>query len=46
MKLFFGIAVIIVRDRDTGKSKGFGFIKFDREDSAENAISSMHGQVS
>lgn len=39
------IIVIIIRERETGKSKGYGFIKFDHEDSAKQAITSMNGAV-
>lgn len=33
----------IVCDRDTGQSKGFGFITFSDQDSAEHAIQKMNG---
>ncbi|MCJ1313941.1 hypothetical protein MMC25_007621 [Agyrium rufum] len=33
---------IVVKDRDTGRSRGFGFVKYNDEASAENAVSSMN----
>ncbi|KAJ0972493.1 hypothetical protein J5N97_020452 [Dioscorea zingiberensis] len=35
----------VIADRDTGRSRGFGFVNFDNEDSACAALSSMDGQV-
>ncbi len=35
--------VKILFDRDTGKSRGFGFITFNEDESADNAISEMNG---
>lgn len=32
----------VVTDRDTGKSRGFGFISFAAPDQAEEAIEEMH----
>ncbi|KAK3206711.1 hypothetical protein Dsin_020757 [Dipteronia sinensis] len=34
----------IVSDRDTGRSRGFGFVNFSSEDSAQTAMSAMDGQ--
>ncbi|KAH7510905.1 hypothetical protein ACOSP7_006406 [Xanthoceras sorbifolium] len=34
----------IITDRDTGRSRGFGFVNFSSEDSANSALSSMDGQ--
>ena len=34
----------IITDRDTGRSKGFGFVEMDSDDAAQAAISAMNGQ--
>ncbi|KAI6897343.1 hypothetical protein KC316_g7888 [Hortaea werneckii] len=33
---------IVVKDRDTGRSRGFGFVRFAEESAAENAIAQMN----
>ncbi|XP_078427882.1 RNA-binding (RRM/RBD/RNP motifs) family protein [Wolffia australiana] len=33
----------VVIDRDTGRSKGFGFVTFNSDDAAESAVSSFNG---
>ena len=33
----------VINDRETGRSRGFGFVTFANEDDAMNAISSMDG---
>ncbi|MDE3268782.1 MAG: RNA-binding protein [Pseudomonadota bacterium] len=33
----------IITDRDTGRSRGFGFVTFAEEDSAQKAIAEMDG---
>ncbi|XP_013379255.1 29 kDa ribonucleoprotein, chloroplastic [Lingula anatina] len=38
-------SVAVVRDRDTDKSKGFGFIEFASPESCQRAIDDMDGQV-
>ena len=34
---------VVVKDRDTGRSKGFGFVTFANDDSASNAIDNLDG---
>ncbi|URE21576.1 selenium-binding protein [Musa troglodytarum] len=34
----------VITDRDTGRSRGFGFVSFDSEESASSAMTSMDGQ--
>ena len=34
----------VITDRDTGKSKGFGFVEFDDEASAQKAIAALNGR--
>ena len=36
--------VNIITDRDTGRSKGFGFAEFETEEEAQKAINSLNGQ--
>ena len=33
----------IVEDRETGRSRGFGFVEMDNDDEADNAISQLDG---
>lgn len=35
----------MIADRETGRSRGFGFVSFDSEDSANTAITEMDGKV-
>ncbi|KAJ3708608.1 hypothetical protein LUZ61_012313 [Rhynchospora tenuis] len=34
----------VITDRDTGRSKGFGFVNFDTDEAASSALASMDGQ--
>ncbi|CAL8280155.1 unnamed protein product [Boreogadus saida] len=33
----------VIRDKDTGRSRGFGFVKFDNADEAKHAMEGMNG---
>ncbi len=33
----------VISDRDTGRSKGFGFVEMSSDDEAQAAIAAMHG---
>jgi RNA recognition motif-containing protein len=33
----------VITDRDTGQSKGFGFVEFERDDDANKAIEALNG---
>jgi len=33
---------VVVKDRDTGRSRGFGFVRFATEQEAEGAINAMN----
>lgn len=49
MKLFepFGAveSVQIIMDRDTGRSKGFGFVEMGSDNEAQSAVDALNGQV-
>ena len=33
----------VITDRETGRSRGFGFVTFDSEEAVQNAVSEMNG---
>ncbi len=37
-------SVSLINDRETGRSKGFGFVEFENDDEAKKAIDALHGQ--
>jgi RNA recognition motif-containing protein len=37
-------SVQVIVDRDTGRSKGFGFVEMDKADEAQAAIDALHGK--
>ncbi|MEO5627612.1 MAG: RNA-binding protein [Candidatus Saccharimonadales bacterium] len=34
----------VIKDRDSGQSKGFGFVELENDDDAQKAISEMNGK--
>jgi RNA recognition motif-containing protein len=38
------VSAEVVADRDTGRSKGFGFVEMSSEQEAQAAIAALHGQ--
>ena len=36
------VSAQVIQDRDTGRSKGFGFVEMQAEDAAQKAISAMN----
>jgi RNA recognition motif-containing protein len=44
MFLEFGsvVSAQVIQDRDTGRSKGFGFVEMQTDEAAQQAINAMH----
>jgi len=40
------VAARVITDRDTGRSRGFGFVNYTNNDDANAAISGMDGKLS
>src|SRR5205823_9456981 len=38
------VSAQIINDRDTGRSKGFGFVEMSNDDEADAAITALNGQ--
>ncbi len=38
------VSVAVIKDRDSGQSKGFGFVEMESEDEAQNAIKLLNGK--
>ena len=37
-------SAVVITDRDTGRSKGFGFVEMENPDEADKAIAAMDGK--
>ena len=37
------VSAQVVKDRDTGRSRGFGFVEMSTEEEAQNAVKSLNG---
>ena len=35
-------SAVVIKDRDTGRSKGFGFVEFENDDEGKAAEKAMH----
>ena len=38
------VSAVVISDRDTGRSKGFGFVEMSSDDEAANAIEQLNGK--
>lgn len=38
------VSVAVIKDRDSGQSKGFGFVEMSNDDEAQNAIKALNGK--
>lgn len=37
------VSVVVIRDRESGRSRGFGFVEMETEEMAENAAGALDG---
>lgn len=37
-------SAMVIKDRDSGRSRGFGFVKFDNDSDADAAVAALHEQ--
>ena len=38
------VSSVIISDRDSGRSKGFGFVEMSTQEEAQNAVSKLNGE--
>ena len=38
-------SAVVIKDRDSGKSKGFGFVEMENDEEGQKAIASLNGQA-
>lgn len=43
--IFLPFLVDVIRDKETGRSRGFGFVKYESVDDAKDAMAAMNGKV-
>lgn len=44
-QLWFAFIARLIMDKRTGRTKGFGFVTFETEVEAQNAIKALNGKV-